>query len=341
MTDETRIELIHWPGGFITRAGGTRTGVKLNRPWQVPLVQNEFPPELFDRIAQVLPPDFFETDSATSQFGGREAIRGLFAAIATAVGEAKKSLPPCALCKKYVTASPVTLAETVPPGWKVVRNDFTPHYFHILVIPAMCWEEEVLRRLGGREKIEEMLRAAMSVVWSGEAADMNFWLGVHVGYLAGQNFPHPHMHELQTSANPPHVTRSLWEELRNLQTDERVVAETPKFVVSAGGLRAGQLLIMPKSFMPMASHDLIAELAELLDKIVTLCGNKFRSIQGLPPDFHLSLGFCNGNFQGGEYVPRLNNRGFTESYPLTFGLADAIPFILPWPHWETAAYLKS
>jgi hypothetical protein len=174
-----------------------------------------------------------------------------------------------------------------------------------------------------------------------DAGEPDLWMGIHIGYLAGQTVPHLHWHLLRTTTNPPEPTKSGWSAVRRLQTEKLTVAQNDMFVVSAGGVRAGGLIIAPKEYLPFATGPLIVGLASALHDAIALGSHKFVSTQGLRPDFKAAIHLHSGYFDLAEYVPILNQWGFTESYQLTFGPIQAVPFILPWPHFVTAEYLRA
>lgn len=282
---DSTIEIIRWPSGITTQAGGTRTAINLDRPWQVSL-----------RLTNN-----------------------------------------CPLCRRYA-AEPSVVAG-IPPDWSVVINDFTPHRFHRLIIPSTCWSEESLRMIGGTEQIANAITIALKVMEDSREAQL--LMGIHVGYLAGQNVRHLHWHLLRTTeiSSPP--TESRWSAIRKLQTEDLIVAENHAFAVSAGGIRAGGLIVAPKEFLPVASTQMILTFAKVLNDSIALCNRKYISTEGLRPDFKAVIHLYSGHLDLAEYVPILNQWGFTESYQFTFGPITEIPIILPWPHRETARYLKS
>src|SRR6266481_1118664 len=69
-------------------------------------------------------------------------------------------------------------------GWRVLQNRYTPFPSHRLIIPERCWLENDLRQLGGQTKVATAISIAESLI---SDSDDEFWLGVHVGPLAGQN----------------------------------------------------------------------------------------------------------------------------------------------------------
>ena len=279
------LEIITWPSGITTQAGGTRTEIKLDRPWQVGIPH-------------------------TTE---------------------------CALCRRYEADSLSVLG--LPAEWRVIKNAFTPHRFHRLIVPSTCWPEDSLRTLGGAAQIANAILAAMKIME--QSREDNLWMGIHIGYLAGQNVSHLHWHLLRTTEAPPVPTESTWSAVRDLQTQSLIVVEDDTFVVSAGGVRSGALIIAPKEFGLIANKEMISTFAELLNNTITLCNRKLMSTTGKGPDFKIAVHLYSGRLDLAEYVPILNNWGFTESYQFTFGSVSEVPLILPWPHYKTAEYLKA
>ena len=268
------VETMCWPNGLRTSGGGTRTEVKLDRPWQVPLAVNQ----------------------ATCPF--------------------------CTIRKDEPSLVPVE------PGWRVIKNNFTPFPFHRLIIPSVCWPVEELWKLGGEEKIAEAL-SSVNTVMAAESHRNEMWLGVHIGYLAGQNVCHLHYHLLEPIATP---RESSTHQLSKNATDEYLVYLDPHYSVHAGGVRAGQLIIQP---VESASFD-PSDLARVLSQIISRGNWAFQSKQERPPDFMVALRFEEGHFSWGFYLPIVNFWGFTE----IFGLMLDVPLILPWPHAKTAEYFR-
>lgn len=267
--------LQRWPGGIVTAAGGTRTAIKLGRPWQKDL----------------------EVNPST-----------------------------CSFCTKPQTV----LAEY--GDWLVLDNIHTPFPMHQLVIPRKCWEKEALRDLGGRMKIQEALEIVLNIVAKEKRPAMLHT--IYSGPLAGQNVMHLHHHILD-NAVPDFSSTDVSDQVSALASDPKyVIFQNADFRVSVGGLRAGQCFIVPTRLNSLAYTAI--KLSEILTGIIKLYAEKFRSEQGLPPDYQIALRFRNGELAYGFYLPVLNNWGTTEF----LGLMREQPVILPWPHEVTAAYLR-
>jgi len=220
-------------------------------------------------------------------------------------------------------------------GWRILENPHTPFRFHRLIVPLSCWPKERLRSLGGREGISAALELADSIIG---AHDGELWLGIHIGALAGQNVAHLHYHVLEplerSEMASSEAESAVFQYCRESQL---VVLERPPFRLVAGGCRAGQCFVVGSLPRFRLSAAITSVLADVLASTVALYNRKFRSIQGLPPDYMIGIRFHDGRMLYGYYVPILSQWGFTEH----FGLVEGTPLILPWPHEETVRHLAS
>lgn len=265
------------PSGVTIAYGGTRTSIKVDRPWQVDI----------------------KIDPTTCPFEDKE--------------EANLAYHP------------------QDGGWRVLDNRYTPFEHHRLIIPEACWTAEQLRILGGEEKIAAVLTVVNDLMTS---EPTGFWLGVHVGPLAGQNVGHLHYHLLVPLSPLSRSTENDVVAYAQSRNPSLVICEAEDFKVVAGGCKAGQCFIVPKCEIELSAQT--TSLAKLLNYIITLYNDKFRSLQGLTPDFAIGIEFSRGKMRYGCYTPVLTNWGFTEY----FGLIEGSPLILPWPHEESARYLR-
>lgn len=266
------VTIQEWPGGICTASGGTRTAVKLSRPWQKDI----------------------EVDPSTcpfepEKFGDRE----------------------------------VFARSEEAGGWLALGNLNTPLPYHRLIIPARCLPAQELRLLGGEEHISAAISLAYQMIYASDREV--FELTVHIGALAGQNLPHLHWHLVEPIAVPE---RQAKPEL----TPRDVIFHDYGLVAIAGGHRAGQCFIFHDGVTDISDTSISPFLADL----VALYARKFCSTEGLAPDYQIGLKFVRGLFSYGMLVPILNHWGTTEY----FALLGTGPVILPWPHEETAKYLK-
>ncbi len=277
---ETLIQ--EWPGGIYTASGGTRTAVKLSRPWQKDI----------------------EVDSSKCPFepdklGNREVF-----ARSEAAG-----------------------------GWLVLGNLNTPMPFHRLIIPTHCLPNEKLRVLGGKDYINAAFDLTYQVIGTAAETCDVLEITVYVGALAGQNFSHLHYHLVE----PPSLPQEGGSKKKILPyrriDSSLVVLQNWELVAVAGGHRAGQCFILPCGSDVEVS---IANLSNIVARLVALYAEKFCSTEGLAPDYQIGLKFVHGRFDYGIFVPILNHWGVTEY----FALLGTGPIILPWPHEETAKHLK-
>jgi diadenosine tetraphosphate (Ap4A) HIT family hydrolase len=268
--ENLKVEVL--PGGAKVASGGTRTQIKLSRPWQVNLA----------------------IDTATCPFDTQPQNQIL-----------------------WIERS---------GGWRVLQNLFTPHDWHRLIVPAKCWTDDEVRTLGGFPQIQAALGIASSLIC--EAQDDEFWLGVHIGALAGQNIAHLHYHLFKPVGEPP-IGAPLIEEY--FSASPLSLFDEPNLKVVLGGHRAGQCFILPNGSLTIDAPSF----AVMLDRIIGRYASAFRSTQGLPPDYLIGVKLLGCRIHYATYVPVLNNWGITEY----MGLLEQRPLILPWPHEESLRWL--
>lgn len=262
--------------GIRTFSGGTRTIVKIHRPWQ---------PKL--RFPEV-----------------REA---------------------CELCVKQDDG------EHHPGrGWKVFPNLYTPSPWHSLLIPDRCWPEDRLRALDGEDGLARALIYGLREPDRLEKPRFPLWLQAHIGYGAGQNFPHYHWHVYP----PPDAPRSFVPPvLASLASNQMLWSHGP-FTTAICGVRAGQALIYAHNGISATrlyeDDQFVTQLATEIHQVVTRFNQKF-----LYPDYQLQLAITNKHEWHVRYTPILNNWGASEFAAIEQGTA----FILPWPHEETVKFL--
>ncbi len=269
-----KLETENLPGGISVAAGGTRTEVKLDRPWQAEI----------------------RVDPAKCPFETKEEEQEAYF--------------------------------EVDGGWRVLPNRYTPYPWHKLIVPRNCWPSDELRILGGHRRIARALAIAESI---DSPSGQETWLGVHIGPGAGQNFAHLHYHlihpleRLEENNRPSDVAGYF-------RASSRLILQDEACKVVAGGCRAGQCFLLPNESGQLDSE----MIAGTIYAIIRLYNAKFKSKQGMSPDYLLSLVYRHRKLIYGTYVPVLNNWGFTEY----LGLFEERPLILPWPHEETVRHLK-
>ena len=117
-----------------------------------------------------------------------------------------------------------------------------------------------------------------------------------------------------------------------------LVQQTGVFNVFTMGARAGECLILPRERMTF-SEDTVKDLASALEWIVNRCNVKFRSVEGRPPEYSLSVRIAaDGHLRFADYCPILNAWGAPDH---VFSTLEGGPITLPWPHEVTAAYLRA
>lgn len=282
-----------WPGGMASVAGGTRSEIKLDRPWQSEL----------------------NVDPATCPF----------------------CTEPQAELKRFDEGG----------GWRLIDNAFTPYHLnggvHKMLIPASCWTAEEMRYLGGSDRISCALRLIQAEL--NQYRDKTIFVNVHVNYLAGQNVMHLHWHIVQYLFDQD-FDPAMTAELQHLYTkDPRisklVFCENAQAFVGVGGVWAGQCFIVPHPERPVV---LLPDLADLIAKTVSRFNDKFRSKQGIAPDFNISLAWDGKSFACGAYTPVLNHRGGAENLvmyqPKKMGGKNC-RMTMPWTHEKTLERLTS
>lgn len=199
-----------------------------------------------------------------------------------------------------------------------------------------------------------MIRGALSLAMEEVAdnTDKTIFVNVHVGALAGQNVAHPHYHVVaykfdDNSESPVmdglhKLYGSRYDQVGPLK--HLVTHSGENLMLAAGGLRAGQFFLLPTGLNPLdVVHDwcrkvAASDIAGCLDELITKMNEKFRSVQGLAPDYKISLMFQEGKFRHGLYVPILNHLGSAEEMAM---YEDSCPITMPWTHEATVEYLKS
>ncbi len=219
--------------------------------------------------------------------------------------------------------------------WVSFDNYFTPNLDHSLVIPATCqdWPDARVRLLGGKEEIVSALDLIYKLLET-KPKHQTTEIIINIGWLGGQNVSHIHWHVFglpvgAVNGSSDQIATSLGQ----LNNPDLALFERNGLEVVVGGHRAGQCFILPKE-----KNISIQNIATVIADLVALYADKFKSSVGeqLAPDFTIGLVHNEGNFVYGTYVPILNNWGGFES--LAFLGQQAVS--LPWPHEQTAAYLR-
>jgi len=261
-------------GGFTTiTSGGTRTAIKLSRPWQPPL---------------------------------------------------PIALEKCPFCTKDEEELP---CPGIPVGWRLLGNPFTPHQRHRLIIPNKCWDAETLQTLGGSAEIRKALETVRLAVKDDYVEMATF---IHVGHSAGQGLGHAHWHLMEVRVRSPLVFAEFSRDL--------LVHQCENLEIFAMGAREGECLIVERDTELKFNEGTIEELAAALEWIVTRGNEKFRSTQGKPPEFMVSVRIsAAGYFRYADYCPILSGWGAPE---YVFAPLEGGPVTLPWPHELTASHLR-
>jgi len=208
-------------------------------------------------------------------------------------------------------------------GWKTFQNSNTPWPYHRLLTPTECWPIGKLWSLGGeRTVLVGMLQLAIDEVLRTRQKQLYpIWIFTHVGYGAGQNFPHHHWHITSPADKPkplivPDSAVKLWD-------------DNKRFGTYMCGVRAGQALIVPKKRLRFSDY-VASKLAEESSRLVEIFNKKFDN-----PDYCLFFGLHGPEEWFVRYTPILNNWGGSEF----MALDTDTPFVLPWPHEATRDFL--
>lgn len=260
-------------GGFtVITGGGTRTAIKLSRPWQAPL---PIAPEK------------------------------------------------CPFCTK---PQEELLLLGIPAGWRLLGNMFTPHRRHRLIIPNTCWDAEMLQKLGGSAGIREALEIAR-LAMTDDRVEMSTF--IHIGQNTGQNIGHAHWHLMEVRVREPLAFTEFSREL--------LVHQCENLEIFAMGAHAGECLIVQRDKLLKFDDSAVEEVAAALEWIVSRGNEKFRSTEGRPPEFMVSVRIsADGHFRYADYCPVLTTWGAPE---YVFAPLEGGPVTLPWPHELTAAHL--
>ncbi len=275
-----------WPGGLETFSGGTRTQVKLRRPWQRDI----------------------EGDPAE-----------------------------CQLCTRV--QKEVGFEREGGEWWGIIENLFTPLSFHRMVLPKEHWDKDRMRRLGGRAGILSALNVVDRQVRRSGTPSERLYVAVHVGALAGQTQSHLHwnFYKPPSSRAAPESEKEVEFELREAwkKNPSLRLFEHHGLAAFVGGIRAGQCFIVRKPGLSLP--DFPGEsLGELLGRITELYADRFRSDQGLAPDYMIGAVIKQSRWLYAVYVPILNQWGVDQQ----LCLLEGTPLVLPWPHRETVRHLR-
>ena len=242
-------------------------------------------------------------------------------------------------------ADPVKVAMDDGP-WMHFKNSNTPYGFHRMVIPQKCLPEAQLRSLGGFPKISSALRIAGEIAKN--SGLKRTAIGVHVGWLAGQNLPHLHWHVTEPMLKLNITGGPLAGELDTPISDADAFMASPLLLARCDGYRTGQCAVIPHQDIRDNSEPFAFlmgwndagtwkhELAQFLTDLVALYNDKFKSDEGLAPDFNIAINVGDGYIDSITYTPILNHAGFDNHAAVMDGGA----FVIAWPHAKTAKWLR-
>lgn len=225
-------------------------------------------------------------------------------------------------------------AEKFPDlGWLAVDNHTTVHRYHKLIMPKECWPEKKLCRLGGFLQIQEALSVASYLSARDKQNDLLF--AVQIGLSAGQSKGHLHYH-LQTPERNGGRLRKTMQFISKLHSSTLVIENNWQWLGVLGGKYAGQCFILPTCSAHLSEEKKRAALSVAISHIVDLYNVRFRSTEGLSPDFSVSLIIRNGMVLYGCYIPTLYHQWGANDKMADIEGWDVI---LPWPHEVTYGHL--
>jgi hypothetical protein len=238
----------------------------------------------------------------------------------------------CPLCKE------TNITRTYHDGeeeWREMPSLFAPEPWHQLIAPASCasWAPEKTRFMGGRNKIAVAFYLARETM--GREGKLDAQFSLQVGPHAAQNLGHPHYH-LYQDHEPALINAAFIDGLRESTGPSCLIFDEDNLEVKAGGHRTGQCLLLPTNLHTAPFFN--EGSAGVLDHLIRLYAEKFRSTKGLSPDYSLEICVRGRKIVFGTFVPILNQIGTMEWMALFMPKAKG--WNLLWSHEETARYLR-
>lgn len=203
--------------------------------------------------------------------------------------------------------------------WIAIRNKSPIYPKSYLLLPRECRADFEPKR-----DITEAYDLAQELT----LANRDYWLVVKQGGLSGQTVGHLHFHLIEHAEK--RVARTLSELIK---ADMPLVLHGGNCTVRAGGHRTGQCFVLPKRNTKNLE---IEEVAMALEKLVRLGKHSLQSIEGLEPEFQITLSLVGKYIRYGTYLPVLYQFG-VELVALLEGRA----LHLPWSHRESARHLRA
>ncbi len=243
----------------------------------------------------------------------------------------------------------LTEVDTEGEQWFVIDSLYAPERPHRLIVPDHCWNDEKMRHLGGQEKIQAGIGMASGQFKRELPNDRSkLWgLSVQIGPLAAQNVPHCHYHLYKPALHEvigrdARISEACYKtpiEKADIRKNCEVVVFDDRYGFSAitGGQYTGQLFMFPNREMDFGDWICVDNIVMLIHEIVELYAKKFRSVEGLIPDYRWEFEIFDGKINFGIFVPKLNNTGTIEDMAV---MDRRRGFHLLWSHEETARYLR-
>ncbi|TSC67944.1 MAG: hypothetical protein G01um101472_249 [Parcubacteria group bacterium Gr01-1014_72] len=218
-------------------------------------------------------------------------------------------------------------------GFVISDNLYSPFEFHRLLVPSTCWKESELRNLNGPGlSLETAFTAGLGEFVRLGRNPFPAWISTHIGIGAGQNQPHHHWHLIVRPRGGTEVVGQDRPEFGPLT----IIRDSNLFRACAWGIKAGQVLIVPRAPIlitaAMENVEILLELVRLVRNIVDLYNKKFSY-----PDFAIMFAVAGEYDWCVHYIPHLNYWGPNDYLAPVYGT----PYTLSWSHKETVRFLLS
>ncbi len=216
-------------------------------------------------------------------------------------------------------------------NWRVIDKDGGADY-HKLLMPNKCWPAEKLQKLGGATEIKKALDIGSELIT--RDGQEKVILIAQVGWGGGQSLGHPHWH-LRTLERTGGTIALVVKFLSKLDRSQLIVGGCGGWKAVLNGQHAGQCFILSSGAVSLGNETRVKELSVLVNHIISLYNVKFKSAEGMPPDFSVSFLITKGSIYYGCYIPTLYHEG-------AYNKLEAIERCvvqLPWTHEVTLRHL--
>ncbi len=190
------------------------------------------------------------------------------------------------------------------------------HTEHLVTRPKNgCWPVDQIHNMGGRKYALTIYQRVILPLIEERKVGQTF-VAKYAGKSAGMSQPDDHTHIL---LNPESATifaaSSGPEAIRDLRASKAIITETGNIrMVCYPVFSAGQCWMVAMD----GSGTKIEDVVDVLTTTNDLFAKKFRSKQGLPPDWSIHLRFLGTNFVAGHYTPRITTPGTEQAAACLF-----------------------